>query len=120
MDEKTSLLGSSGTKNDGGATRRRSRTGSFSRFGDGIDRPGVRPSGDSIGNIPQVLEGWHRRSMSAQADSDDRPMARHRKTATTTAPGAGDGGAAGGGLGGHQRARSFMEMADGSMAAFSE
>ena len=120
MDEKTSLLGSSGTKNDGGATRRRSRTGSFSRFGDGIDRPGVRPSGDSIGNIPQVLEGWHRRSMSAQADSDDRPMARHRKTATTTTPGAGDGGAAGGGLGGHQRARSFMEMADGSMAAFSE
>ena len=33
VDEKTSLLSSGGGKDDNGATKRRSKLGSFSRFG---------------------------------------------------------------------------------------
>ena len=60
----------------------------FNRFTysstDNVETPGIRPSGDSISNIPQVLEGWHHRSLSAQADSvkDTDVFPRHRKSAT--------------------------------------
>lgn len=77
----------------------------------------MRPSGDSITNIPEVLKGWHRRSLSAQVDSvnDTQQGPRHRKTTTT----GGDRGG-GGGLGHHNRARSFIEKPDGSITALSK
>ena len=66
MAEHTGLL-SGRKKEDNGSLRRRS-FGSFSRFGPDVETPGIKPSGDSINNIPMVLEG-HRPSMSAQADA---------------------------------------------------
>ena len=88
----------------------------FNRFTysstDNVETPGIRPSGDSISNIPQVLEGWHHRSLSAQADSvkDTDVFPRHRKPATEGV----------GGLGNHHRARSFIEKPDGSITALSK
>mmetsp|Transcript_29505 Transcript_29505/g.50235 ORF Transcript_29505/g.50235 Transcript_29505/m.50235 type:complete len:686 (+) Transcript_29505:58-2115(+) len=114
MSETTSLL-SSGKKDDNGSLRR--RLGSFSRFGADVPETatgGVRPSSDSIGNIPAALEGWHRRSMSAQANSaNEVAFPRHKKTGSIGVSG-GDGG---GEMGQHQRARSFMEAPDGTISA---
>ena len=73
---------------------------------DEVERAGVRPSRESIGNIPQVLEGWHNRSMNAKVDSAGALFPRHRKTTSGT-----------GGLGPGQRARSFMQAPDGSISA---
>ena len=66
MSEFITLL-SGKKKEDNGSLGRRS-FGSFSRFGPDVETSGVKPSGDSISNIPAVLEG-HRPSMSAQADA---------------------------------------------------
>mmetsp|Transcript_11702 Transcript_11702/g.28761 ORF Transcript_11702/g.28761 Transcript_11702/m.28761 type:complete len:698 (-) Transcript_11702:140-2233(-) len=115
MDEKSSLLPSVKKDDDHGATRRRASLGSFSRFGD-VETAGVRPSGDSIANIPQVmLEGWHQRSLSAQVDSASELYPRQRQTIATSSLGNINGES--GGLGGHQRARSFIQAADGSYSA---
>jgi len=84
-----------------------------------VDTPGVRPSGDSISNIPQILEGWHHRSLSAQVDASTDAFPKHRKAATSSG-GLGGQGGSGGGLGHHQRARSFIQKPDGSISAMSK
>ena len=69
---------------------------SFSRFGVDVESPGVRPSRNSIGNIPQELTSWHKRSFSAQVDhSSSMPRSR----ITTTSGGALDALSGGGGNG---------------------
>lgn len=104
MSETTSLL--SGKKKEGGELRHRS-FGSFSRFGPDVETSGVKPSGDSISNIPQVLEEWHRRSISNQADVADQSVNNflHKSRKSTGQLG----------LGGSRRARSFVQNLDGSM-----
>mmetsp|Transcript_13997 Transcript_13997/g.25314 ORF Transcript_13997/g.25314 Transcript_13997/m.25314 type:complete len:698 (+) Transcript_13997:90-2183(+) len=116
-DETTSLLSRAKNEDDHGATRR-SRLGSFSRFGsdDEAGNIGVRPSGASISTVPLALEGWHNRSLSAQADSSDDVAPSHRRAATAVDK-LSMSGSAGGGLGHHQRARSFIEAPDGSISA---
>mmetsp|Transcript_39112 Transcript_39112/g.84338 ORF Transcript_39112/g.84338 Transcript_39112/m.84338 type:complete len:695 (+) Transcript_39112:137-2221(+) len=116
-DETTSLLSRAKNEDDHGSTRR-SRLGSFSRFGsdDEVGNIGVRPSGASISTVPLALEGWHNRSLSAQADSSDDVVRSHRRAATAVDK-LSMSGSAGGGLGHHQRARSFMEAPDGSISA---
>lgn len=103
MSETTSLL--SGKKKEGGELRHRS-FGSFSRFGPDVETSGVKPSGDSISNIPQVLEEWHRRSISNQADVADQSVNFLHKSRKSTGQL---------GLGGSRRARSFVQNLDGSM-----
>jgi len=72
---------------------------------DNIETAGVRPSGDSIADIPAVLKGYHHRSLSAQVDSvkDSNTGPRHRKNAAST--------------GIARNARSFIEKPDGSITA---
>jgi hypothetical protein len=135
MDEKSSLL-SSGKKDADHGTAEIPRCGS--RFGRefyltfrrcdrrlhitphnativisfhsvaGIEASGVRPSGDSISNIPQVLVPRHRHSLSAGVAAAMEPIhMRHKKRATV------------GGIG-HARAPSFMQALDGSIYSMSE
>jgi len=56
MSENITLLSGQKKDDDNGSLRRRS-FGSFSRFGPDVETSGVKPSGDSISNIPLVLEG---------------------------------------------------------------
>jgi hypothetical protein len=73
-----------------------------------IEGSGVRPSGDSISDIPQVLVPRHRHTLSAGVAAATDPMyKRHKKTATV------------GGMG-HARAPSFMQAPDGSISSMSE
>jgi len=73
-----------------------------------IEGSGVRPSGDSISNIPQVLVPRHRHTLSAGVAAATEPMyKRHKKTSTV------------GGMG-HARAPSFMQAPDGSISSMSE
>ncbi len=68
----------------------------------------MRPSGDSISNIPQVLVPRHRHTLSAGVAAATDPIhKRHKKTATV------------GGMG-HARAPSFMQAPDGSISSMSE
>ena len=100
MSENTALLSGKKKHEDNGSLRRRS-FGSFSRFGPDVETSGVKPSGDSISNIPMVLEDWHRRSMSAKAD--DIPLQDNKGQST--------------GLRNRARARSFVENIDGTMVS---
>ena len=73
-----------------------------------IEGSGVRLSGDSISDIPQVLVPRHRHTLSAGVAAATDPMyKRHKKTATV------------GGMG-HARAPSFMQAPDGSISSMSE
>jgi hypothetical protein len=73
-----------------------------------IEGIGVRPSGNSISNIPQVLVPRHRHTLSAGVAAATEPIhKRHKKTATV------------GGIG-HARAPSFMQGPDGSISSMSE
>lgn len=73
-----------------------------------IEAIGVRPSGESISNIPQVLVPRHRHTLSAGVAAATEPIhKRHKKTATV------------GGMG-HARAPSFMQAPDGSISSMSE
>ena len=93
------------------------RSHKFISTTDNVESAGVRPSGDSISNIPQMLEGWHHRSFSAQMEYAKEITPVHRKSMTmSTGPGRSKSA---GGLG-HQRARSFVQAADGSITAMSE
>eukprot|EP00970_Alexandrium_tamarense_P012913 scaffold3159_cov191-Alexandrium_tamarense.AAC.1 len=98
-----------------GSTRRRS----FSRFGDDVPSSGVRPSGDSITNIPLALEQWHRRSISNQSEVARDILPRRRSGKHRTAKSTGHIGVdvGGGSIQGHQRVRSFMQTVDGSISA---
>mmetsp|Transcript_30702 Transcript_30702/g.61673 ORF Transcript_30702/g.61673 Transcript_30702/m.61673 type:complete len:679 (-) Transcript_30702:176-2212(-) len=98
MSEHTSLLSGEKKDDDNGSLRRRS-FGSFSRFGPDVETSGVKPSGDSISNIPLVLEGWNRKSMSAQADA----IPLNGKKGQST--------------GQRARARSFVQNIDGTMVS---
>ncbi len=99
MSEYLALL-TGKKKEDNGSLRRRS-FGSFSRFGPDVETPGIKPSGDSISNIPAVLEG-HRPSMSAQADAAENTLSPHHKRGSS------------GQLG---RSRSFVQNLDGTMVS---
>ena len=98
-----------------GSTRRRS----FSRFGDDVPSSGVRPSGDSITNIPLALEQWHKRSISNQSEVARDILPRRRSGKHRTAKSTGHIGVdvGGGSIQGHQRVRSFMQTVDGSISA---
>ena len=96
--EYTALLSEKKKRDDNGSLRRRS-LGSFSRFGPDVETSGVKPSGDSISNIPLVLEGWNRKSMSAQADA----IPLNDKKGQST--------------GQRARARSFVQNIDGTMVS---
>lgn len=107
MSEITSLLSGKKKEEDNGSLRRRS-FGSFSRFGPDVETSGVKPSGDSISNIPLVLEDWHRRSMSAQADAVSKTFTpQHKKGKSTGQLG----------LTQRNRARSFVQNIDGTMVS---
>eukprot|EP00970_Alexandrium_tamarense_P014127 scaffold3895_cov97-Alexandrium_tamarense.AAC.1 len=97
------------------STRRRS----FSRFGDDVPSSGVRPSGDSITNIPLALEQWHKRSISNQSEVARDILPRRRSGKHRTAKSTGHTGVdvGGGSIQGHQRVRSFMQTVDGSISA---
>ena len=103
MAETTSLLSSGKKKNEGGQLRHRS-FGSFSRFGPDVETVGVKPSGDSISDIPLVLEEWHRRSISNQADVAEKSLNLHKSRKSTGQLGLGS-----------RRARSFVQNLDGTM-----
>ena len=98
MAEHTSLLSSGDKKEDNGSLRRRS-FGSFSRFGPDVETSGVKPSGDSITNIPLVLEDYHRRTMADQSDAADNQKGSS------------------GDLTQRSRARSFVQNIDGTMVS---
>jgi len=89
------------------------RRGSISRFGNDVESEGIKPSEDSISNIPQVLENWHKRSMFSQAEHSNEIIGGHRRSLSdsggTTNPSSQAGG--------HQRARSFVQFPDGSVSA---
>jgi len=105
MDERAALLPDAATRSRAGSSGSISR---ISRFGDDVESEGIKPSGDSISNIPQLLVPWHKRSISAQVE---RPgEIGHRKTATDI------GGYRSTQAGSHQRARSFVEFPDGRVS----
>ena len=111
MSENISLLSGKNKDEDQGSLgeRRRSFGGSFSRFGPDVETSGVKPSGDSISNIPLVLEEWHRRSMSSQADAAGKSLSSHqRKRQSTGQLGLGSR---------HRNARSFVQNIDGTMVS---
>lgn len=74
-----------------------------------IEATGVRPSGGSISNIPQVLIPRHRKSLSASlasVTSLNAETRRHQRIASV----------GGGGIG-HARVPSFMQAPDGSISS---
>mmetsp|Transcript_28254 Transcript_28254/g.58700 ORF Transcript_28254/g.58700 Transcript_28254/m.58700 type:complete len:706 (-) Transcript_28254:269-2386(-) len=126
-NETTSLLSKGDPPPAPASTNAKERRPSFSRFGVDVESPGVRPSRKSIGNIPQELSSWHKRSFSAQVDHSSS-MPRSRITTTSggaldALSGSGGGGngigdtgrASYGGLSSHQRAKSWAQAADGSI-----
>jgi len=103
MSENTYLLSGKKEEEHGSSLRHRS-LGSFSRFDPNVVSAGVKPSGDSISDIPLVLEQWHRRSISSQADAAGKGLSLHKSRKTTGQIGLGS-----------RRARSFVQNLDGTM-----